>query len=122
MTKKKNIKTGQRGEDIAAEMLKEKNYKIIERNPTTKYGEIDIVAAKKGEVVFVEVRTKKGVAFGLPEETVGFYKKKKLVKNAKRYINYKEIDNPYRIDVIGIVLLKDGSVLRKKHYKNITLS
>ena len=119
--KNRHLKIGGLGEDLAVEMLKDKGYKIIERNVESKFGEIDIVAAKKGEVVFVEVRSKTGKDFGLPEETIDFYKKKKLIENAKRYINYRGVDNPYRIDVIGIVFSKNKEVLRSRHYKNITL-
>ncbi len=117
-----HLKIGELGEDLAVEVLKDKDYKIMERNAENKFGEIDIVAAKDNVVVFVEVRSKIGKDFGLPEETIGFHKKRKLIKNAKRYIKLNNIENPYRIDVIGIVFSKNREVLRKKHYKNITLN
>ncbi|MGM0439388.1 MAG: YraN family protein [Patescibacteria group bacterium] len=116
-----HLKIGELGEEKAVEMLTEKGYKIVERNNQNKYGEIDIVAFKDEKLVFVEVRSKTGTDFGLPEETVNYRKKKKLIKNAKRYINYKNINEPYRIDVIGIIFNKNKEVERIKHYKNITL-
>lgn len=116
-----HLKLGELGEEKAADMLAGKGYKILERNNQNKYGEIDIVALKDDELVFVEVRSKTGTNFGLPEETVKHRKKKKLIRNAKRYISYKSIDKPYRIDVIGVVFNKSKKVERIKHYKNITL-
>jgi putative endonuclease len=116
-----HLKIGELGEKKAAEMLKEKGYQIVDRNKENKYGEIDIIAKDKDELVFLEVRSKTGVDFGLPEETVGYRKKKKLIRNAKAYLKYKKTDISYRIDVIGIIFTKDKEVKRVKHYKNITL-
>ncbi len=117
----KHLKIGELGEQKAVELIKEKGYKVLERNVENKYGEIDIVARDKKEMVFVEVRSKTGTNFGLPEETIKHRKKKKLIRNAKRYINYKKINRSYRIDVIGVVFNKNKEVERIKHYKNITL-
>lgn len=116
-----HLKIGELGEDKAAQMLTNKGYKIIERNNENKYGEIDIVAMDGREIVFVEVRSKTGTNFGLPEETVNYRKKRKLIRNAKRYIKYKNIDNSYRIDVVGIVFDDNKKMKRIRHYKNITL-
>lgn len=55
-----NLEVGRIGEDIAGRYLDQSGYKIIERNYRTKYAEIDLVAKKGNEMVFVEVRTKKG--------------------------------------------------------------
>ncbi len=65
-----NKKTGNRGEDLATEFLKNKNYLIVERNFRTRFGEIDIVCLDGQILVFVEVKTKKGHDFGEPEEMV----------------------------------------------------
>ncbi len=116
-----HLKTGERGEELAEEMLRELGYKIIERNRKSKYSEIDIIAEDKEEVVFVEVRAKTGSDFGLPEETINPKKTRKLVKNAENYINYKKEERPYRIDVIAIIFDKTGRPTQKTHYKNITL-
>jgi len=67
------------GERFAREYLEEKGYKIIEQNYKTKYAEIDLVARKGKELVFVEVRTKKGEDFGTPEETINNKKMRKVV-------------------------------------------
>jgi|AntRauTorckE6833_2_1112554.scaffolds.fasta_scaffold14621_1 putative endonuclease len=53
-------KIGKIGEDIAKKFLMKHGYSIIERNFTTKYGEIDIVASKDREIYFCEVKTIRG--------------------------------------------------------------
>ena len=65
-----NLQTGKIGEDIAKKYLEEKGYKIIEQNCRTRYGEIDLVAKDGRDLIFVEVRTKRGENFGTPEESL----------------------------------------------------
>lgn len=112
-----NSKTGKQGEDIAVETLRTKGYVILERNWRNKFGEIDIIAKKDGVLVFVEVKTKIGELFGLPEEMVGKQKLQKIRHMATIYMNGKE--TPCRIDVIAIVLGSDNSVSRLTHYENV---
>lgn len=49
---------GVRAEDIAAEFLAQKKYKILERRYKTRFGEIDLIAQKKNLVCFVEVKAR----------------------------------------------------------------
>ncbi len=116
-----HLQIGEKGEDLAEEMLRNLGYQIIERNRKSKYSEIDIIAKEDEELVFVEVRTKTGSDFGLPEETIDFKKRKKLIRNAESYIKYKKEKGAYRIDVIAIIFDKSGAIIQKNHYKNITL-
>ncbi len=115
--KKWNTFTGKQGEDIAAELLKNNGYEILERNWRNKFGEIDIIAKKDNVLIFVEVKTKIGEQYGLPEEMVGRGKLQKVRNMALMYLKGKEI--PCRIDVIAIVLSEDGSVSRLNHYENV---
>lgn len=114
-----NLQTGKIGEDIAQKYLKKQGYKILERNFKTKYAEIDLVARQKNELVFVEVRTKKGEAFGTPEESLNQRKLRKLWWNARGYTNKIRWQGPYRIDAVCIVLNLDNSFVRLNHYQNI---
>ncbi len=114
-----NLKTGQIGENIAEEYLKGRGYKILERNFKTKYAEIDLVAKQKNELVFVEVRTKRGLDFGNPEDSLNKTKLRKLWFNARGYINWTRWRGPYRIDAVCIVLKPDNTLDRLNHYKNI---
>jgi len=97
---------GFEGEEIAARTLKKKRYKIIERNYRTPAGEIDIIARDKKCLVFVEVRTRGSVEFGLPQETVVARKRKKLCNAARWYLQKEHIDsgNECRFDVVAVIM------------------
>ncbi len=122
---------GKIGEEIAKRFLEKQGYKIIEQNYRTKYAEIDLVTcpskfhfaklgrAKEKELVFVEVRTKVGENFGMPEETINKKKMRKLRRNAATYAAIKKWSGPFRIDAICIVLKPDYSVERLNRYENI---
>lgn len=114
-----NLKTGRIGEEIARKYLEEKGYQIITQNFRTKYSEIDLICQNKKELILVEVRTKKGLGFGSPEESITKKKLKKLWFNAKSYIKISNWKEAYRIDIICIVLKKDNSVEQINHYQNI---
>lgn len=111
-------KLGQEGEDLACGFLLSKNYKILERNFKSHIGEIDIIAQDKNELVFVEVKTKIGQNWGLPQEMVNKKKQKKLVRVSLGYLQEKNISNQtWRIDVIGISM-NQGKVEKLEHFKN----
>lgn len=114
-----NLKTGYIGEGIAKEYLEKKGYRIIAQNFRTKYSEIDLICQQGKELVLVEVRTKKGLGFGSPEESLTKRKLKKLWFNAKSYVKTNKWKETYRIDVVCIVLKKDNTVERIDHYQNI---
>ena len=114
-----NLKTGKIGENIAREYLKKKGYKILAQNFKTKYAEIDLIARQKNEMVFVEVRTKRGELFGTPEESLDKRKLRKLWWNANSYASRIRWQGPYRIDAVCIVLKQDNSAQRINHYENI---
>ncbi len=112
---------GQKGEEAASEYLKEQGYSIIETNYRCKLGEIDIIARDGEMVVIVEVRTKTGLAFGRPEESINRDKARKLNRLALQYIqaNYhREISS--RIDLIAVMIEKNSGLVKDvKHIKNI---
>ncbi|GAI75687.1 unnamed protein product [marine sediment metagenome] len=71
---------GRFGENVASKFLKDKGYKIKERNYRTFLGEIDIICESKGNIIFVEVKTRRSDKFGYPEEAVNFIKQRKIIK------------------------------------------
>jgi len=100
-----SIERGIEGEEIATRALKKKRYKIIERNYRTPAGEIDIIARDKKCLVFVEVRTRGSVEFGLPQETVVARKRKKLCNAARWYLQKERVDsNECRFDVVAVIM------------------
>ncbi len=94
---------GKKGEDRAAQFLKKQGYKILERNYSTPQGEIDLIALHRGEVVFVEVKTRTNEAYGAPELAVNPRKQQRMVKAALGYIKYKKLHQVQcRFDVVAI--------------------
>ena len=98
---------GKMGEEMAARLLVEKNYAIVERNWTFHGYEIDIVAENDCFIVFVEVKTRTSAEWGNPEDFVGTARQRRLVEAADHYLIEHAIDKPARFDIMG-VLWKDG--------------
>lgn len=97
-------KVGVSGEVQAKEYLIKKKYKILACNYTTKLGEIDIVAKYKNIVVFVEVKSRNSVKYGLPREAVTTHKQVKIKQVATQYlVSNQLLDSNVRFDVIDIL-------------------
>lgn len=94
---------GKEGEDIATEFLIRKGYIIRHRNWRSGRKEVDIVAESEGQLVFVEVKTRKNRLFGAPEEAVNDRKIRRIVSAADTYVKRYEIDLPVRYDIITVV-------------------
>lgn len=78
---------GRLGEEMAALMLQDQDYEILCRNYRCRFGEIDIVAMKKGVLTFIEVKSRTGTAFGEPAEAVTWSKQQKLRQTALQFLN-----------------------------------
>ncbi|AZV45956.1 YraN family protein [Nautilia sp. PV-1] len=103
-------KKGNIAEDRACSYLKEKGYRIIERNFYTKFGEIDIIAYKDGVFHFIEVKS--GKTFE-PIFNITPAKLKRIINSAQYYIKINGIDSAFCIDA---VVVKDGI----EHFVNIS--
>ena len=68
---KGHLAVGRNGEDLAAGFLKKRGLKVVERNHRTPFGEIDLICLDRKIVVFVEVKTRTGNAYGRPSDAVG---------------------------------------------------
>jgi putative endonuclease len=110
--------TGQLGEKLAQDFLTGRGYQIVGTNYRSRDGEVDIIAAKDGVLVFVEVRAKTGLNFGSPEESVTLRKKKKLVLVAQDYVQKHGIEGAWRIDFIAVELDGRGNALRIEQIEN----
>ena len=114
------MRLGQLGEDIARRHLEERGYALREANYRCRWGEVDLVMEHEGAVVFVEVRTKRSTAFGTPEESVTAAKQKRLTATAYTYLQEHELDVPFQIDLVAIVLnTYRGEVVRVTHLENV---
>lgn len=97
-----NKKLGERGEKEACRYLKKSGWKILERNFKNPFGEVDIIAERKGVIAFVEVKTRLSDIFGLPSEAVNADRKRRYVKAAEFYFTNRPVDCVLRFDIIEI--------------------
>lgn len=102
MSKESKI-IGNSGEEKACEYLKNKGYKIIDRNFRSRRGEIDIVAKDKDFFVFTEVKNYSKRSFFMPAFAIRKYKKQRIIHAAKLYVyKFYLFKNNCRFDVIAI--------------------
>ena len=99
----KHIQLGKWGEDLAAIYLREKGYVILERDWHSNHRDIDIIAQDKECLVFIEVKARQNRMFAEPESAVNYQKLKNLRLAINHYIKYRQIDMPWRFDVITVV-------------------
>ncbi len=123
-----NQRTGELGEEIAAKFLMKHGFKVIERNYTQKWGEIDIVAKKASKLHFVEV---KAVSCGpeyvtrvtsiRPEDNMHPVKLKKLYRTIESYIKDKDIpeDSEWQLDLLCVYLDQISKKAKVKVLENI---
>lgn len=97
---------GKRAEKVACSLLKSKGYKIIDRNFRCSFGEIDIIALKDDQTVFVEVKARRSDTFGQPEEAVTSKKLEKITKTIYFYnLVHKNLPRSQKIEVISLVFM-----------------
>lgn len=109
---------GRHGEELAARHLSVKGYQIVARNWRCETGEIDLVARDGAGLAIVEVRARRGRAFGSPEESITPAKQARLVDLAEAYVQAEGWPGPWRIDVVAIEMDRRGRLLRIDHYEN----
>ncbi len=104
---------GRWGEDLAVSYLEKEGYSIIERNFRTRYGEVDVVASKGGQVIFIEVRTKSSDAYGGPEESITARKREHLMLAAQEYLQSNGLeDSSWRIDLVAVQVDRRNDAVR----------
>ncbi len=111
--------TGIRGEKLAKDFLKKRGYRILETNYRCPEGEIDIITKHKDSLVFIEVRTKKSLEFGSPEESITLTKRERLRVVASRYRQtHNDLPLLWRIDVVAVELNQEGKLSRIELIEN----
>jgi putative endonuclease len=101
----KNQALGKLGEAIAVKYLQQCKYTIVEQNFRCKCGELDIVARDGNVTVFIEVKTRKNLTYGLPQLAVTPFKQRQISKAGLLYMAQKKIHGTNaRFDVIAILL------------------
>lgn len=100
---------GSSGEDIACARLAEAGYKVLLRNYECALGEIDIIAKHQGMLVFIEVKARRSLEAGWPQESVTRQKRRQIVKAALYYLKrYGILDTPCRFDVVSVFSPPEG--------------
>lgn len=106
---------GRSGEQLAAQHLAASGYTIVETNFTTRFAEIDIIAAIEDCLVFVEVKTRTSAKKGLPKEAVTAAKQKKIILAARQYIKTRALDGQKRIRFDVMEIFSENDVCRINH-------
>jgi putative endonuclease len=109
---------GGAGERLAAAWLEDRGYRVLARNWRCPYGELDLIVEHDGELVFVEVKTRRGDRLGAPEEAITAAKRVHLVASVAAYrdATASPAEQPYRIDVIAVDLAPSGKLLGLRHF------
>ena len=96
--------TGNKGEDMAEDFLKQRGYHMLHRNWRFKYWEVDIIASKGKFLHFIEIKTRTNLVFGKPEESISS-KKMNNLKNAAEEYQYLHPQWQYiQFDVLAITM------------------
>jgi putative endonuclease len=103
------IELGRRGEDIAADYLISRGYRIIDRNWRCRVGEIDIIAREdapgRSTIVFCEVKTRSGLGFGGPFDAITQAKARRLRQLVGSWLaEADQHPDDVRIDGIGVLI------------------
>src|SRR5579859_2272409 len=110
---------GNAGERLAAERLQQAGYRIRALNYRCQMGEIDIVAEEAGDMVFVEVKTRRGTAYGMPEEAITAAKQRKLIAAAQTYLAAEGCaETSWRVDVVAVALTPAGKLQEVRVYRH----
>lgn len=90
------------GEALAADYLRKKHFKILAAGYSCRFGEIDLIAANRQYIVFVEVKLRKSGDFAAAREYVDRYKQDRIRMTASIYLSQNETALQPRFDVIEI--------------------
>jgi putative endonuclease len=111
---------GDFGERQAALLLAGRGHEVIARGWRCPAGELDLVTLDGDELVFVEVRTRRGERLGTPEESIDERKAARLLALGEQFIAaHPAYDGRiWRIDLVAIVLDATGRIVRTTHHEN----
>lgn len=114
---------GRSGEDAAEHYLQKQGYAIIKKNYRIRGGEIDIIAKKRDDLVFFEVKSRSMSTYGYPEQSVGGKKAFFIARAIREYIRKARIPNTYyiRFDIIAVERESAAHSWRIHHIENVDL-
>ena len=98
---------GKQGEEWARTYFLKQHYEILEQNWTFDRAEVDLILYQDQTLIFVEVKTRSGQAFGKPEEFVDAAKQKHIQRAAEEYIRLMNHQGEVRFDIFAILVNQD---------------
>lgn len=101
---KNNRIIGNKYEHIAREYLINQGVEILEYNFSCNKSEIDIIGKFEDTILFIEVKYRSNLSYGLPESSVDIRKQAKIRYGAKVYLSMNNLFDlvPCRFDVVSI--------------------
>jgi putative endonuclease len=102
-----HIELGKQGEQVAADFLREKGFRIVARNWRFRHKEVDIIAFDGDKLVVVEVRTRTSSEWEHPRESITPGKIRFLVQATDDFVMQHRIDNEVRFDVVTCMPVND---------------
>ena len=112
-----NNDLGRWGEKRAVNYLQSQDYTILNKNYQINIGEIDIIAYKEGQLIFIEVKTRRSLNYGLPRTAVNFPKQDHIKRVAQYYLLEHSLPKmQLRFDVITIIVSENMENIN--HFKN----
>lgn len=110
---------GHLGEEIASSYLQSHGYQILARNVVCRQGELDLVARDGDWLVFVEVRSRRGLAAVEIAESITPEKQRRLIRAAQHFRRTHRVGRmPCRFDVITISFANEGEDYQLHHYRS----
>ena len=111
---------GKLGEALAEQALITFGFEIVARNWRGSGGEVDLIARDGQYLVFVEVKARKSVKFGSPEESISHKKLARIMNTALEFLlESSQQDSVWRVDIVAIELSQSNRVSRLSHYRAV---
>lgn len=115
----KHLETGSEGEKWALDHLRQLGYEILHQNWRYRHLEVDLIAMDQGILAFIEVKTRKSKAFGLPHEFVDWQKQKNLIAAAEAYLERNAYIGEIRFDIVSVFsTTKEVQVIKDAFWSN----
>ncbi len=117
-------KVGNFGQKQAKNFLIKRGFRIINENYCIRGGELDLVAIKNQEIVFIEVKTRTSSQFGNPEDSISKYQQKVIKRTIAVFLHKESFYGNYhpRFDVISVIISKNSKKLIIRHFVDVLLN
>lgn len=103
-----HLETGKKGEKIAVDWLLKNGDQILTQNWRHSYYEVDIITIRRGILCFIEVKTRKSLKYGYPEEAVTAGKIRNMMESGAAYLELHPEYICVQYDILSIILHANG--------------